>query len=453
MTDVKSSNTDLDGDRSWFLYVGEMKTAGLNRFLVKPLTARYSKPAVCIHVVPDILAFYPDDIFLVVGPGAEQAGPDTPERRNSRISPPEFAFLASSDEVVRGTVDQILKMQGELFVNVFESSPELEFASDDRIKIIGPDPEVAVSINNKLYQYEMAVDLNIPVPDGSTFTDLDEALGFADGIFSHGSRAFVSGAYSAGGSNSIVASTREEIASRFDDASDGLLVTEFIEHRHDPTVLGIVAGENDVYIASVADQHIQGTRFIGSTFPTLLDEETVHKLKNITRKVGSHMGSNGYRGVFGCDFIVDDEGKIFFIEINARKQGTTMETTLAMIHNLPGTPTVPELEMMAVMNGRLPEDLMEMDSVNSPLCWGTYNYKAVDDHMVEKYVPPSMKEEDLFADAMAGRGGHVVLDHVGPKTYISKGGFVARVVAAGPTLGDVRIGLRAGVRQIQMSLK
>lgn len=434
------------------MYVGEMKAAGLNRFLVKPLTARYGKPAVCIHIVPDILAFYPDDIFLVVGPGADQAGPDTPERRNSRICPPEFASLVSSDEVVRATVEQILQMQGELFLNVFESSPGLDLASDDRIKIIGPDPKVAVSINNKLYQYEMAVDLDIPVPNGSTFAGFSGALGFAEGIISRGGRAFVSGAYSAGGSNSIVAATREEITSRFEDTPDGFLVTEFIEHRHDPTVLGIVAGDTDVYIASVADQNIQGTRFIGSTFPSLLNEKTVQRLKDITRTVGSHMGSKGYRGVFGCDFVVDEGGKIFFIEVNARKQGTTMETALAMIHNLPGSPTLPELEMMAVMDGCLPEDLVEMDSVNSPLCWGTYNYKAADDRMVENYVPPSMEEEDLFAEAMAGRGGHVVLDHVGPKTFIAKGGFVARVVAAGPTLGDIRLGLRAGVREIQMSL-
>ncbi len=71
MTETRNSDTDLDADRSWFLYVGEMKTVGLNRFLVEPLSRRYGKPAVCIHIVPDILAFYPDDIFLVVGPGSD----------------------------------------------------------------------------------------------------------------------------------------------------------------------------------------------------------------------------------------------------------------------------------------------------------------------------------------------------------------------------------------------
>jgi hypothetical protein len=453
MGETNNGEIGVDTDRAWFLYIGEIKAAGLNRFLVEPLSRRYGKPAECIHIVPDVLAFYPENIFLVVGPNSDQAGPDTPERKNSRISAPQFAAMVSSDEVVKGLVNQILEMQGELILNVFEASSELSLAADDRIKIIAPDPLVAASMNNKLRQYEMAAHLNIPVPEGSTCSDLGEALSYAERIFFRGRKAFVSGAYSAGGSNSLVAATIEEIISRFDGAPDGLLVTEFIEHRHDPTVLGIVAGEDDVYIASVADQNIHGTRFMGSTFPTVMGEETVARLKEITRTVGSYMGSQGYRGVFGCDFIVDEQGSVYFIEVNARKQGTTMETTLAMIHNLPGRPTFPELEMMAVLEGRLPDGLEEMDSMNGPLCWGTYNYKAVDDCIIRNYVPLSMDEEDLFTEAMAGRGGHIVLDHVGPQTHISAGGFVARIVATGPTPEDVRKGLKAGAQQVHKSIK
>lgn len=444
---------DLDTDHSWFIYVGEIKGAGLNRFLVEPLTRRYGKPAVCINIVPDIMAFYPEDIFLVVGPGSDQAGPDTPERRNARMPGRQFASLVSSDEVVTAVVKQILSMQDELVVNTFEASPELTIALDDRVRIIGPDPQVAVSLNNKLQQFKIADSMGIPVPNGRICDDLGKALDFAEKVFSRGGRVFVSGAYSAGGSHSIVAANSEEITSRFDGISDGLLVTEFIQHRHDPTVLGIVANENDIYIASVADQNILGTRFLGSTFPTVLAEEKILELKEITKTIGRYMGGQGYRGVFGCDFIVDDQGKIYFIEVNARKQGTTMETALAMIHNLPGKPSLPELEMMSVMDGCLPDDLQEMDSRGGPICWGTYNFKAEDDLMVSNYVPPSMEEEDLFAGVMEGRSGHVVLDHVGPHTHITAGGFVARVVAAGPTHEDVRKGLKTGVRQVHSSLK
>jgi hypothetical protein len=134
MDEMNSSEIDLDTDRSWFLYVGEIKAAGLNRFLVEPLSRRYGKPAECIHIVPDVLAFYPDNIFLVVGPGSDQAGPDSPERENSRFSASQFASMVSGDEVVKAMVKQILDMQGELLLNVFESSLELSLTADDRVK-------------------------------------------------------------------------------------------------------------------------------------------------------------------------------------------------------------------------------------------------------------------------------------------------------------------------------
>ena len=60
--------------------------------------------------------------------------------------------MVSADEVVRDLVQKILDVQGELLINVFEASSELSFAADDRVKIIGPDPQVALSMNNKLHQ-------------------------------------------------------------------------------------------------------------------------------------------------------------------------------------------------------------------------------------------------------------------------------------------------------------
>ncbi|MGD8353489.1 MAG: hypothetical protein PVJ01_04915, partial [Pseudomonadota bacterium] len=284
-----ATGINLGTEKSWFLYVGEIKAAGLNRFLVDPVSRRYGKPAVCINVVPDVLAFYPEEIFLVVGPGSDKAGPETTQRRNFRIPVPEFASLVSADEVVNLVVRQILDTQGEIILNVFQSTPELKLALDDRVKIIGPDPAVAMKMNNKLNQFEMANSLNIPVPGGSTFADLGEVISYAEKRFARGRRAFVSGADSAGGSHSIVASTVDEIISRFEDPSNGLLVTDYIEHSHDPTVLGVVAGENEVFIASVADQNIHGTRFMGSTFPTVLGYQAVEEIKRITGTIGSYM--------------------------------------------------------------------------------------------------------------------------------------------------------------------
>ncbi len=448
----RSGAGDISGDRIWFLYVGEIKAAGLNRFLTGPISNKAGKPAECIYIVPDVLGEYPEGRFVVINPVAVLAGNEAGKRCCVRTPVPEFAAQVSGDPQVKDLINRILAVQDELLVNVFEMSPYLDLGKDKPITVIGPEAELAHTLNNKLLQYRMAGELGIPVPSGGTFETLPEALAFAQEVFSSGGRVFASAGYSAGGSNSIIADSKTPIEDRFGSQTDGLLVTRFMEHHHDPTVLGIVANEDDVYIASVADQDIVGTRFTGSSFPTVLETETVATLKEYTRTIGRAMGGMGYRGAFGCDFIVTTEGQVLFIEINARKQGTTMETALTMLSALPGHPSFPELELWAVLNGVFPDGLVEMDSTVSPLAWSTYNYKADREVAVTECITPVMGEESLFERASSGKGGCVIMDHVGPDTHVDKGVFIARIIAAGTDRQAVKKALEEGVREVDRTV-
>jgi hypothetical protein len=90
------------------------------------------------------------------------------------------------------------------------------------------------------------------------------------------------------------------------------LVSRYMPHEDDPTVLGVVANEKDVYIAGVADQRIEhGNRFTGSTYPSKLPPDIITTLGELTRKAGKWLAANGYRGIFGCDYIVNATKKIF----------------------------------------------------------------------------------------------------------------------------------------------
>jgi hypothetical protein len=444
----RSGAGDISGDRIWFLYVGEIKAAGLNRFLTGPISSMAGKPAQCIHIVPDVLGQYPEGRYIVINPAAALAGTAAGKRCCVRTPVHKFAAQVSEDPQVKDLIDRILAVQDELLVNVFETSSDLDLGKEKPIRVIGPEAELAHTLNNKLLQYRMAGELGIPVPAGGTFEALPEALSFAREVFSSGGRVFASAAYSAGGSNSIIAGSERIIEERFASQTDGLLVTRFMEHNHDPTVLGIVANENDVYIASVADQDVVGTRFTGSSFPTVLEAGTVTTLKEYTRSIGRAMGRMGYRGAFGCDFIVTTEGQVLFIEINARKQGTTMETALTMLAALPGHPSFPELELSAVLNGVFPDGLVEMDSTVSPLAWSTYNYKADREVAVTDCITPVMGEESLFERAASGGGGSIIIDHVGPDSHVDKGVFIARIVAAGPDRQTVKEALEEGVGEV-----
>lgn len=131
----------------------------------------------------------------------------------------------------------------------------------------------------------------------------------------------------------------------FGNTNDVYLISLFIPHQLDPTVLAVVANEDDAYIAGVADQVIvDGNRFIGSKFPSTVNNKQRTKLYDYPTEVGKMLGRKGYRGIFGCDYLVDNDGEVFFLEINARKQGTTLEFCFTLEQSLPeGSPMLPEL--------------------------------------------------------------------------------------------------------------
>ncbi len=448
-------NIEIDPNTYYFLYVGEVKALGLNHFMLRPFQKLHGKPVEFIGIVPDVLAQYPHENIMVVNSEAEQIFQRTGRRHNVRIPAGKFAEEVSGSRDVTNLADEILGNQGELFINVFESRCELGLTDDSRIKLIGPDPRLANVFNNKITQYQMALALGIPVPSGKGCSTLADAIDTAGIYLNAGGKVFVSGEYSAAGSHSIIAGSMQEIRDRFPDPDEKLLVTRFVEHSHDPTVLGLVAGEDEVYIASVADQNVDGTRFRGSTYPTVHGPETVQELGEMTRTIGLYLGGEGYRGAFGCDYIVDYNGEVLFIEINARKQGTTMETTLTMSHSLPGHPFFPELEFYAATGKGLPEGVQEMDAAGGRISWGTFNYKTETDVLVTCDVDSKTRERDLFSSVVKGSGvdqGYAVEDHVGGGVALNAGGFLCRIVAASDRLEAVHQSLRTGIDEVTVTL-
>jgi len=57
----------------------------------------------------------------------------------------------------------------------------------------------------------------------------------------------------------------------------------------------------------------------GRQWPSLLDDQSVQKINDLTQKLGQIMIRSGFKGYFGLDFIIEDHTKhIFISEINAR---------------------------------------------------------------------------------------------------------------------------------------
>jgi ATP-grasp domain len=456
ISDIYFSNYQLQDNVHYFLYIGELKNYGLNIFLKESLARIENCQFDFISIVPDIFEQYDYENLIVVNPEAEDYTCRYGRSVSCRIPANIFLSSVSENQQVRALVQELLARQGNLYIYMYESMPEMTLDAIPGVSILGPDSYIAARLNSKIYQYQHLKKL-VPVVDFDICRGLSDLIKTTDKLWSQWKDGiFVSLEYSAAGANSIIARSSRDIIERFHEENETYLISRNIPHNYDPTVLAVVANEKDVYIAGVADQRIErGTRFTGSTFPTRLSDETISTLNTITRIVGKWLVKEGYRGIYGCDFLVDHQEKVFFLEVNARKQGTTMEFCCTLEQNLPlGSPMLPELEYYAVTHGRFPDNTVEMKNNVKNIYWGTYNYKIDNMIFTEGYIPQHSREREAFSKVADNRlqKDFLILEHIGNDFIVAQGSFLGRIVALGHDQSGVQQGLKLGKKTIELTV-
>ena len=365
--------------------------------------------------------------------------------------------VVSGSESIRRLISDILENQQELYISMFESVLEMTLDEIERVSILGPDKFVAKHYNSKLVQ---SVELAgcVPLVESEICLGLASLLERTDALRSTWQDGiFVSLAYSAAGVNSAVTRTREDVLHRFTDEDGEYLITRYISHSLDPTVLAVVANADDVYIAGIADQKIvDGNKFVGSSFPSEVNKEQADLLKKYTIAAGRQLGRAGYRGIFGCDYIIDHNGVIWFLEVNARKQGTTLEFCCTLEQNLPvGSPTLPELECHAVLHNQFPPETVAREGNCSNLHWETYNHKLAVPVLTTGYIPQNTGERSSFTRVAKRelQKDFLLLEHLGSPLRVMPGTFLARVVSVARSRKDVQEGLDQGIGWIKQTFQ
>ncbi len=431
--DVLFSDVKLEEGTDYFLYVGELKTDGLNQFVRENLSRIHNKKFDYISIIPDIVESYPHRNILVINPLAGDLYAQTRKKFSCRMSPGDFAGVVSYSSTVLDLVRMLVKRQGKLYIHVFESLPELTFTRMPGVVLLGPSGQVASMWNNKLYQLQMLKDA-VPVIDYKICSGVREMLdSIEQGLKSWPDGVFVSQPYSAAGTNSFIVRSFDELKEKLPLSQSTYFISRYVPHEYDPTVLGVVGNEDDVFIAAIADQEIEGgNMFRGSTFPSVLSYKEQLEIKEHTREVGRILGRSGYRGIFGCDYIIGKKGEVFFVEVNARKQGTTMEMCCTLENLLPeDSPSLMELEYYAVTQNMLPSNKVEIKEAISELFWRTYNFKVEQEVMTRFFLPVDEDERELFRQVRKNGIDHkmIIMEHVGHGCSVKPGTFLGRVVA------------------------
>ena len=456
--DIVFSNFRYDPACYYFFYIGEQKAYGLNHFLAETLQRRFpERPVRFVAIIPDLCVQYYERNIMVINPDAE--GPPAAKAGGAvgRASIASFMSAVSTSATLRQLIERILARQDELYLSLFESVAEMTLDEIPGVSLLGPDKKVARHWNSKLVQFAELRGI-VQLVDGEICHGRQELLArtaalrgqWRDGIF-------VSAAYSAAGANSAVTASQQEVAGRFPAEEGDYLISRYIPHELDPTVLAVVANAEDVYIAGIADPHIvDGNRFVGSSFPSKVTASQGEELRRQTIAAGRALGRAGYRGIFGCDYLIDHQGKVWFLEINARKQGTTFEFCCTLEQDLAdGAPSLLELELHAVLHGRFPPGTVAMNANRSGLQWETYNHKVAATVQTSGYLPQNTRERESFR-RVAGRElamDYVIVEHLGAMLTVMPGTFLARVISVANSRDNVALGLRQGMNLINQTIQ
>ncbi len=450
--DVIFTNFEYDKKLHYFLFISELKAYGIGHFFKEALSKvlGISKDTIeFISIAPDVFEQYNYDNLIIIN--------ELKEKQNKRKSHDEFISDISNSTYIHSVIDSILSNQDELFIYMFESSPFMTLDKRDGVVLIGPKSDIVTTLNNKISLYKIFSDL-VPMANYSITHSYDELIQSSQKLMQRsGNPLFISLEQSAAGANSIIAYSLNDIQKKFsENTNDTFLVTEFISHTCDPTTLGVVINEDDIYVGGVADQRIDGTRFKGSTFPSKMSNEIQEEIIRQTRVVGKKMAELGYRGIFGCDYIVTDKNEVFFIETNPRKQGTTMEFCCALKTALPlGAPNLPEIEFYAVTESRRPPRLKEPDFFKTDIYWSSYNYKIDNKLTTHSYLPQQRGEIEMFQSVAKNKINKefMILEHIGQDFFVNEGSFLGRVIATGKSYKDVEDGIEMGRRMINYTIK
>ncbi|XP_023954157.1 pyruvate carboxylase, mitochondrial isoform X4 [Bicyclus anynana] len=240
--------------------------------------------------------------------------------------PPVEAYL-SIPEIIRVAKENDVDAVHPGYGLLSERSDFAEAVIKAGLRFIGPSPFVVQQMGDKVAARKAAIEAKVPIVPGTDgpITTKEEALEFCK---QHGLPVIFKAAYGGGGRGMRVVREMSEVATSFERASSealgafgngSMFIERFIERpRHiEVQLLGDKAG-NVVHLyerdCSVQRRHQKVVEIAPAPG---LDPEIRNRMTDCAIHLARHVG---YENAGTVEFLLDDKGNFYFIEVNARLQ-------------------------------------------------------------------------------------------------------------------------------------
>lgn len=234
------------------------------------------------------------------------------------------------NKTIQGIAEKLLAKQDTVFVYPFTTS-FLDLPADV-FTVLGPDSTLAKKYDSKISQVRLFEQLNLPRNNVKIIEDEATLLEQQAEILP----CYLSAAYTSGGSESgLIYDTKmlhDFLAQlRPVNKQDRFLAADIFEDLVlAPNVSALITARGETYVLVIADQILQDNRYLGNLYPSLATKKQLELIHDITTTLGNHLAAEGYRGLFGCDFLINQRGDLVVVDLNPRHQGGYVCNGLAL---------------------------------------------------------------------------------------------------------------------------
>lgn len=230
----------------------------------------------------------------------------------------------SNNKFINDLVDDLYKKQSKIpLISFMSQQLTLNDKIKNKIKLICPDNKISDFLDDKVNQIKIFNKLKISIPKTKIYKNFNFILKDINNIKFP---IFISSFTTKGGEGNAVVYNKKELEVFYkkikdkDSKKGKFFIAKYIENVViSPTSHAIILGKNKVQVVNISDQILSGIKYEGNIHPSKANYENQEKIKEIMIKLGKYFSKLGFRGFFGCDFIIDKNDNLYISEVNPRR--------------------------------------------------------------------------------------------------------------------------------------
>lgn len=312
----------LTDDYHYFFSMLTDRFQPLNQLWIEQLEKKFSKKFKPIYVLPaKHNKLFEEENYIILNEKQEEL--INKLKKNNiiyLIYPEDLNRQFSQSEFVQSLVEKLIRKQKRVFI-VNWTSVWLDI-DNSSVTILGPKPEIAARFDNKVEHIKTFNRLGLSTNKTKIYKNFEELKSEEIKY-----PLFLSAAYSSGGIESAVIYTTEDLNSFYANLrpvnrEESFIVADLIEDIVlSPNTNAIIYGENKTELICISDQILRGNKYMGNIYPSQAKENHKKIMIDSTVKAGNYLSRQGFRGLFGLDFIINKKGNCFVTDLNPRRQG------------------------------------------------------------------------------------------------------------------------------------